>query len=98
VARSEFQINPGAIDRLIHGPSSRSLRKKQGRQIAEEWKGRINRITGATDRSIDVEEEGNRTLVTADESRDPETAWQYLEYGTSTMRAQAPGRRSIRRG
>ena len=98
MASSKFTVNPGAIERLIHGPESRNLRKRHGRKIAEEWKGRINRVTGATDRSIGVEEEGNRTLVTADKRRDPESAWEWLEYGTSKMRAQAPARRSIRGG
>jgi hypothetical protein len=98
VANSTFVINPGAVERLIHGPGSRAQRLQQGRRIAETWRARIHRVTGATDRSIAVEEEGNQTLVTADKRRDPNTAWPYLEYGTSRMPAQAPGRRSIRGG
>lgn len=98
MASSKFTVNPGAIERLIHGPESRAMRKRQGRKIMESWKARIHRITGATERSITMEDDGNTTVVTADRARDPNTAWQYLEYGTSRMRAQAPGRRSIRRG
>lgn len=95
---SRITIHPGAIERLIHGPESRAQRHRQGRRIAETWKARINRITGATERSITVEDEGNETLVTADKTRDPNSAWDYLEYGTSRQRAQAPARRSIRGG
>lgn len=95
---SHFEINPGAIDVILRGRESMAQKRKQAEQIAAAWRANINRITGATDRSIGVEQEGHDMIVSADRSRDSETAWSYLEYGTSSMRAQAPARRAIRRG
>jgi response regulator of citrate/malate metabolism len=98
VASSHFVYNQGSVERIIHGPQSRSARRRAGTKIAQAWKANIHRITGATDRSITVEDHAKETVVSASTARDPESAWQYLEYGTSSMRAQAPGRRAIRRG
>lgn len=98
MASSHFEINPGAIDRILRGPESMAQKRKQANRIADAWRGNINRITGATEHSIKVEQDGPDMIVSADESRDPETAWYYLEYGTSKMRAQAPARRAIGRG
>ena len=98
MASSHFTINPGAIDSILRGPQSMAQKRKQADRIAAAWKANINRVTGATDRSIGVEQEGPDMIVSADRSRDPETAWLWLEYGTSKMRAQAPARRAIRRG
>ncbi|RSM73454.1 hypothetical protein DMH04_41315 [Kibdelosporangium aridum] len=94
---SRFEINPGAIEAILRGPQSQAQKKRQAEKIADAWRGNINDITGATDRSIDVEQQGFEVTVAADSSRDPESAWVYLEWGTSKMRAQAPGRRAIRR-
>jgi hypothetical protein len=91
-------MNPGAIERILRGPESRGMKRSQAEKIASRWKSGINRVTGATDRSVGVEEDGDGFVVAADTSRDPESAWFWLEYGTSKMRAQAPGRRSIRGG
>jgi hypothetical protein len=93
-----FTISPGAIDKIVRGPQSIAQRKRQGQRIADAWRGNIHRITGATERSIQVEQQGAEVIVSADSSRDPESAWPYLEYGTSRQRAQAPGRRAIGRG
>lgn len=98
MASSRFEINPGAIDRILRGPESMAQKRKQANDIANAWRANINRVTGATERSIKVEQDGNDMIVSADASRDPNTAWPYLEYGTSKMRAQAPARRAIRRG
>jgi len=95
--RVTFTIHPGAVERILRGPQSVAQKRKQGKRIGDAWRGNIHRITGATDRSIDVEQRGSEVIVSADATRDPETAWPYLEYGTSKMRAQAPGRRAIRR-
>ncbi|ALG06849.1 hypothetical protein [Kibdelosporangium phytohabitans] len=97
MSSARFEINPGAIEAILHGPQSIAQKKRQGDKLADAWRGNINRITGATDRSIEVEVQGFEVTVAADTSRDPESAWVYLEYGTSSMRAQAPGRRAIRR-
>jgi len=91
-------MNPSAIERLLRGPESKGMKRSQATKIATAWKGNINRITGATDASIDVEEDGDQFLVVADTARSPGSAWYWLEYGTSKMRAQAPGRRAIRKG
>lgn len=91
-------MHPGAIERILRGPKSKGMKRSQGEKIANAWRGNINRITGATDRSIGVEDDGHQIIVAADATRDPESAWVFLEYGTSSMRAQAPGRRAIRRG
>lgn len=95
---ARFTVTPGAIERILRGPQSRGMKRSQAEKIAAKWKSNINRVTGATDRSIGVEEDGDGFIVSADNSRDPESAWSWLEYGTSKMRAQAPGRRSIRGG
>lgn len=92
---AHFEVNPTAISRILQSPESRSYRLKQGRLIADAWRANIHRITGATDRSIDVVEEGKAVVVEADSARDSETAWKYLEYGTGSMRARHPGRRAI---
>lgn len=91
-------MNPGALERILRGPESRGLKRSQATRIANAWRSNINRVTGATDRSVAVEPDGDGFVAAADTSRDPESAWAYLEYGTSTMRAQAPGRRAIGRG
>lgn len=93
---SRFEINPGAIDAILHGPQSINQKKRQGEKLAQAWQANIHDITGATDRSVEVEQQGFEVTVAADVSRDPESAWAFLEWGTSKMRAQAPGRRAIR--
>jgi hypothetical protein len=98
VASSRFEINPGAIDAILRGRESMAQKRKQADKIAQAWKANINRITGATERSIGVEQDGHDMVVSAEAARDPNTAWPYLEYGTSKMRAQAPARRAIRGG
>ena len=98
MASAKFVMNPGALESILRGPESRGLKRSQAAKIATAWKGNINRITGATDQSIAVEEDGDGFVVAADAARDPQSAWVDLEYGTSRMRAQAPGRRAIRRG
>ena len=95
---ARFEMHPGAIERILRGPQSRGMKRAQAEKIASRWRGNIHRVTGATDRSIGVEEDGDGFVVAADKTRDPESAWSWLEYGTSKMRAQAPGRRSIRGG
>lgn len=91
-------MNPGAIEALLRGPKSKGMKRTQATKIAEAWKGNINTITGATAAGISVEEDGDQFLAIADTATSPESAWYWLEYGTSKMRAQAPGRRAIRRG
>lgn len=91
-------IDPTALERILHGTQAKGYKRGQAEKVSNAWKGNIRRITGATDRSIAVEQDGDDYIVSADSARDPETAWPYLEYGTSKMRAQAPGRRAIRRG
>lgn len=98
MARSHMTINPGAIEGIIFGPQSTAQRKAQGRRIAKAWQNNINRVTGATDRSIDVETHGREVIVSADRSRDPRSAWSWLEWGTSKMRPRSPGRRAIQKG
>lgn len=98
MASAKFTMHPGAIEQILRGPESRGMKRSQATRIANAWRGNINRVTGATDQSIAVEEDGDGFVVAADRSRDPNTAWPYLEYGTSSMRAQAPARRAIRRG
>jgi hypothetical protein len=96
VSTTNFQIFPGALDSILHGPDSLAQEKRQAEKIADAWRGNIHTITGATDRSIDVEQDGFSFIVSADATRDPNSAWSYLEWGTSKMRAQAPARRAIR--
>lgn len=91
-------MHAGALERILRGPESRGMKRSQATKIANAWQNNIHRVTGATDRSIAVEEDGDAFIAAADRRRDPNTAWPYLEYGTSRMRAQAPGRRAIRRG
>lgn len=98
MASSRFVYNPGAIEAILNGPLSKATRRRAGAKIAQAWKANIHRDTGATDNSIAVEDQGKQTIVSASMARDPESAWPYLEYGTSSMRAQAPGRRAIRKG
>jgi hypothetical protein len=96
MASARFEVVPGAIDRLFNSPESVAFRKKQARRIRDAWVGNIHRITGATERSITVEQHGDEIVVTADSSRNRDSAWAYLEYGTSRQRAQAPARRAVR--
>lgn len=96
MASMRFEVNPSALDQLLNSPESVAYRKKQGQRIAEAWRANIHRITGSTERSIGVEQRGREVIVAADRSRDPESAWAFLEYGTSSMRAQAPARRAVR--
>lgn len=98
MATSRFVINPGAIERILRGRESVAQKRKQANKILAAWKANIHRITGATERSLKVEPDGDDVIVSADAARDPNTAWPYLEYGTSKMRAQAPARRAIKRG
>lgn len=98
MASTRVVMHPGAIEAILRGPESRGMKRSQATRIGNAWRGNIHRVTGATDRSIAVEEDGDGFVVAADRMRDPNTAWSFLEYGTSKMRAQAPGRRAIRRG
>lgn len=95
---SHIVLHPGALERILRGPQSRAQKVAQGKQIAARWRSNIKRVTGATERSIDVAVEGDEVIVSADKARDPNSAWPYLEWGTSKMRAQSPGRRAIRTG
>lgn len=96
MSSSHFEMHPGAIETILNGPESIAQKKRQAQKIKAAWQGNIHRITGATDESIDVDVRGTEVVVEADTSRNPESAWAYLEYGTSDMRAQSPGRRAIR--
>lgn len=99
MGRAEFRMHPGALETILRGPQSMGQKRAQGERVAQAWRANIKRVTGATDRSIQVEDVGGgRVEVAADMARDPESAWLYLEYGTSRMRAQAPARRAIRGG
>lgn len=95
---ASFEIFPGAISVILRGPESVAQRKRDARKIAEAWKANIRNDTGATDNSIDVEQRGDDIIVSADTSRDPESAWIFREYGTSSQPATHPGRRAIRGG
>lgn len=98
MATSGFEMHPGAIEALLNGPKSTAQKKTQAYKIANAWQGNIHNITGVTDDSIDVEVRGNDVAVTATSagSGDNPSAWYWLEYGTSDMPAQHPGRRAIR--
>lgn len=96
MASVRFEVNPSALDQMLNSPDSIAYRKKQGHRIADAWRSNIHRITGATERSISVEQRGREVIVAADRSRDPQSAWAFLEWGTSSMRAQAPARRAVR--
>jgi len=94
--RVRIEIHPGVLERILRGSQARAYRHRQAEQIATAWQGNIHRVTGATEASIHVVEEGGQTLVVADQAADPDSAWLYLEYGTSDTPAQHPGRRAIR--
>lgn len=98
MATSGFQIYPGAIETLLNGPQSIAQKKTQAHKIKAAWQANIHDITGVTDTSIDVEVRGTDIAVTAESagSGDNPSAWYWLEYGTSDMPAQHPGRRAIR--
>jgi hypothetical protein len=100
MSSARFTMNPGAIDRILHGPDSISARKVQANRIKHAWQGNINTITGVTANSIEVQARGNEVVVeaTSTVSGDNPSAWYWLEYGTGAMRAQHPGRRSLRGG
>lgn len=94
----QFMITPGGLESILNGQESLAQRKRQAQKIKAAWRDNIHNLTGATDESIDVDVRGTEVIVSADTNRNPESAWAYLEYGTSKMRAQAPGRRAIRGG
>lgn len=99
MSKSHFELHPGAIESILHGPDSLAQEKRQAEKIRDQWIQNINRVTGVTQASIRVEQEGFSFYVTAEEeSSNPDnpSAWFWLEYGNSDMRAQHPGRRSIR--
>lgn len=96
MSSAHFVWNPGALELILRGPQSKAVRKRSGKKIESAWKANIHRITGATDSSIETREEGDQIVVEADTARNRESAWLYLEYGTSEMRAQHPGRRAVR--
>lgn len=98
-AKASFTMHPSAIDRILLGPESTAQKKHQANRIKNAWQGNIHAITGATDRSIDVEAIGTEVNVVATgggNAANP-SAWVFLEYGTGKMRAQHPGRRALRR-
>lgn len=97
--KSHFVMNPGAIETILLGPESTAQKRHQGNKIKNAWQNNIHTITGATERSIDVEAIGSEVNVvatSAGSNAENPSAWSYLEYGTSKMRAQHPGRRAIR--
>jgi hypothetical protein len=101
MSNSHIVVNPAALESILHGSQSLAQEKRQAEKIKDRWIENINRITGATQASIRVEQEGFTFYVTAeDESGDPDnpSAWFWLEYGNSDMRPQHPGKRSIRGG
>lgn len=95
---ANIEIFPGAISKILEGPESIAQKKRQAQKIKRAWQDNIHDDSGATDRSIDVEQRGFDIIVAADSSRDPDSAWVYREFGTYDQKATHPGRRAIRAG
>lgn len=92
-------------DKLLHGFGAKIVRNLAADQLADKWSANIHHRTGETQLLISVEEgagfSAGRTYVTTGEAgplahQDVNlSAWKWLEYGTSKMAAQAPGRRAL---
>lgn len=93
---AKFELYPDRLDLILHGRQSVKQKQIQAEKIKAAWQANIHNITGATKASIRVEERGFEVAVVADDDVNDQSAWFYLEYGTSKMRAQHPGRRAIR--
>jgi hypothetical protein len=87
---------------ILRGPGAFKARHTFADKIARAWSRNIHRLTGATQLMLTEEDGlGTRTYIVTGEAgprkheRVNLSAWQWLEYGTHKMRAQAPGRRAL---
>lgn len=108
MAEVRIELDQGAINRLLHGAGARKARHEAADRIKAKWEANIHPRTGETQLLLHITDGGgapggadSRTYVetgpagpTAHEDVNA-SAWKWLEYGTSKMAAQAPGRRAL---
>ena len=103
-----IELDRAAINRLLHGTGARNARHEAADRVKAAWEANIHPRTGETQLLLSITDGGaapggadSRTYIQTGEAG-PEahqdvngSAWKWLEYGTSKMRAQAPGRRAL---
>jgi hypothetical protein len=109
VAEVSINLDQSAINRLLHGYGARAARHEAADRVKANWEARIHPRTGETQLLLSITDGGgspggadSRTYIltglAGPESRQDVnlSAWKWLEYGTSKMRAQAPARNALR--
>ena len=108
MAAVRVTLDRAAINRLLHGAGATRARHEAADRVKAFWEANIHPRTGETQLLLGIEDGGaapggadSRTYIVTGEAG-PEahqdvnaSAWKWLEYGTSKMRAQAPGRRAL---
>lgn len=105
MGKAHIDLDWAAFEAILHGDGARAATKKLGNQLAGKWRRNIHRLTGVTRAMISVDApggvDGSRTYVQTGEAgpraheRVNLSAEMWLEYGTSKMTAQAPGRTAL---
>lgn len=103
-----IELDRAAINRLLHGSGARDARHKAAERVKVKWEENIHSRSGETALLLSISDGGaapggadSRTYIQTGEAG-PEahqdvnlSAWKWLEYGTSKMQAQAPGRKAL---
>lgn len=108
MAEVRVEFDQSAINRLLHGAGARSARHEAAERVKANWEANIHPVTGETQLLLGISDGGgvpgggdSRTYITTGEAgpfKHDEvnaSAWKWLEYGTSDMEAQSPGRKAL---
>ena len=100
----ELEIFWPVVDALLDGPEARHARHAAADRVKFLWEANIHPETGETQLLLHDDTDaatGSRTYIETGDAgptkHDPvnRSAWKWLEYGTSKMEAQSPGRRAL---
>lgn len=107
MADAHIDLDWAAVTRLMRGPGGVDARHRGAEKVERAWARNIHRLTGVTEGALHISDgsgpSGGRTYVETGEAGPKEhekvnlSAWYWLEYGTSKMRAKKPGARALAR-
>lgn len=107
MAQAHIDIDWTAFNRILQGDGAKDARHEAADRVKALWLGHIHPRTGMTQLLIHDDDiptvagVGGRTYIETGEAAPLKkfpvnlSAWYWLEYGTSKMQAQRPGRRAL---
>lgn len=102
---AEVELDWAAVNRLLRGDAARQATHDAADDVRRRWEANIHPVTGMTNLLLhddpgDQFSGGSTYVLTGEAAPTKEdkvngSAWKWLEYGTSKMAAQAPGRKAL---